>query len=679
MIITHNMMAENAGRYMDIVGKNKSLRSERLASGYRINRSADDAASLAISEKMRGQIQGLTQGSENVQDGCSLIDTADGALAEQAGILQRIRELTIEAYNDTYTQSDRLQIQMEVDAHLKELDRIAKETEFNTLKILQGNKKTVSVTTETIEPEEGYHYETKIISTKKEIPEWFKKDCDMNLKENNDKVSEKAKQSLQDYVIINENKVDPSKPEKFYGPKDKIPAGFKGDYIREWTETLKDNYSAVVSFNGIADCNNKTSLLEKLGDLAGVALAYNCATCDSRAQGFYFDSDDVKVSYIHTLEDLDGKKKGDKYWGGVSGYSNDLKRIDLQTYINLAGGLYDNEEAYNENKGDSTKTYAEYVEETAKNIAKGIAGEIIKRNPSDHFIRVTDDEKNPYNVVFYDFREKDTTETTLEGDAIGNAYVDFAMQTKVENKPVVVEHVNEEYNGLYIQVAANTDQGVIVDLPDTTLAGLGLEGYTVFREGYCSAGKDEMYDPLFLEGATHLGGNKWYNSNVGGHIEEQTKTISGTRVIQEYTMKLVHPGGTNANGERVNPKYETVVTGSRTESYSYTSTVSSVVGGYLATFTVYGPDTLLRVDRAMERVSKARSDLGAMRNRLEHAYLNDTNSAENLQAAESKMRDADYADEMVSYSASNILQQVSQSMLAQANNSRDGILALLTA
>lgn len=316
MIITHNMMAENAGRYMDIVGKNKSLRSERLASGYRINRSADDAASLAISEKMRGQIQGLTQGSENVQDGCSLIDTADGALAEQAGILQRIRELTIEAYNDTYTQSDRLQIQMEVDAHLKELDRIAKETEFNTLKILQGNKKTVSVTTETIEPEEGYHYETKIISTKKEIPEWFKKDCDMNLKENNDKVSEKAKQSLQDYVIINENKVDPSKPEKFYGPKDKIPAGFKGDYIREWTETLKDNYSAVVSFNGIADCNNKTSLLEKLGDLAGVALAYNCATCDSRAQGFYFDSDDVKVSYIHTLEDLDGKKKGDKYWGG---------------------------------------------------------------------------------------------------------------------------------------------------------------------------------------------------------------------------------------------------------------------------------------------------------------------------------------------------------------------------
>ncbi len=676
MIIMHNMMAENAGRHMDIVGKNQSLRSERLASGYRINRSADDAASLAISEKMRGQIRGLTQGSENVQDGCSLIDTADGALAEQAGILQRIRELTIEAYNDTYTQSDRLQIQMEVDAHLKELDRIAKETEFNTLKILQGNRKTVSVTTEVIEPTEPYYYKSEIISTKKVMPEWFKKSCDMNLVEKNNRVKN-AKQSLQDYVIINENSTDPSKPEKFYGPKDKVPAGHENSYVREWTESLEDNYSAVVSFEGIAECNDKTTLLQRLGDLAGVALAYNCATCDNRAQGFYFDSDDLKVSRIDTLEDLDDKKHGVQY--GYSSFAKDLKRIDLQTYINLAGGLYDDEETYDKNKGDSTKTYTEYLQDAAENIAKGITGEIIQSNPSEHFIRITDDEDNPYNVVFYDFREKDTTETTLEGDAIGNAYVNFIMQTQVESKPTVVEHVNEEYHGLYIQVAANTDQGVMVDLPDTTLAGLGLEGYTVFREGYCSAGKNEMYDPSFLEGAEHLGGNKWYNSNVGGRVVQHTETISGTRVIRELETKLVFPGGTNEDGERLSPRYTTVVKSETTEPYSYTSTVSRIEGGHPATFTIYEPDTLLRVDRAMERVSKARSDLGAMRNRLEHAHLNDTNSAENLQAAESKMRDADYADEMVSYSASNILQQVSQSMLAQANNSRDGILALLTA
>lgn len=677
MIIMHNMMAENAGRQMNIVGKNRSLRSERLASGYRINRSADDAASLAISEKMRGQIRGLMQGSENVQDGCSLIDTADGALAEQASILQRIRELTIQAYNDTYTQGDRLQIQKEVDAHLKELDRIAKETEFNTLKILQGNKKTVSVTTEVIEPEEEYHYETEIVTTKKVIPDWFKSTCDMNLVEKNSRVGNGVKQSLNDYVIINENKVDPSKPEKFYGPEDKIPAGFTGEYAGGWTEALTDNYSAVVSFEGIAECDNKNKLLERLGDLSGVALAYNCATCSSRAQGFYFDSDDVNVSSIYSLEDLDGKNKGVQY-GYYYGYSNDLKRINLQSYINMAGKLYD-EETYNEKNGNSAISYADYLKEEAGKIAKSIAKEIAGKNPSDHFIRIISDEEHPYNVVFYDFREKGTTETDLAGDAIGNAYVDFIMQKQVKSEPVVVEHVDEEYHSLYIQVAANTDQGVDIDLPDTTLAGLGLEGYTVFREGYCSAGKNEMYDPSFLEGAEYLGDNRWYNSSVGGRVVQHTETVSGTRVIMEYQTKLIHPGGTNANGERVNPQYSTEVTGSRSEPYSYTTTVSRVEGGYPATFTVYKPDTLLRVDRAIERVSKARSDLGAMRNRLEHAHLNDDNSAENLQAAESKMRDANYADEMVSYSASNILQQVSQSMLAQANNSRDGILALLNA
>ena len=111
---------------------------ERLSSGLRINRGADDAAGLTISEKLRGQIKGLNRAILNAQDGISLIQTAEGALNEDASILNRIRELTIQSSNDTLTTNDRLEIQREVDQLVDEMDRIANSTEFNTKKLLDG-------------------------------------------------------------------------------------------------------------------------------------------------------------------------------------------------------------------------------------------------------------------------------------------------------------------------------------------------------------------------------------------------------------------------------------------------------------------------------------------------------------------------------------------------------------
>lgn len=116
---------------------------------------------------------------------------------------------------------------------------------------------------------------------------------------------------------------------------------------------------------------------------------------------------------------------------------------------------------------------------------------------------------------------------------------------------------------------------------------------------YCSAGKNEMYDQEIIDGAEYLGGNKWYNPNIGGHMVESKETISGTRVIMEYETVLVHPGGTNADGERVNPKYSSQVKSQKTESYSYTVTTTRMEGGHQAAFTVYKPGTLFRVDRAI--------------------------------------------------------------------------------
>jgi len=132
-------MAMNAYRNLSATNNAGSKALEKLSSGLRINRAGDDAAGLAISEKMRGQIRGLTQASRNAQDGISLIQTAEGGLNETHSILQRMRELVVQAANDTNTKDDRAQIQQEIDALKKEINRIASTTQFNTRNLINGS------------------------------------------------------------------------------------------------------------------------------------------------------------------------------------------------------------------------------------------------------------------------------------------------------------------------------------------------------------------------------------------------------------------------------------------------------------------------------------------------------------------------------------------------------------
>lgn len=131
MVIKHNRSAAYAQREMNIVTEHKQKSAERLSSGYRINRAADDAAGLSISEKLRWQVRGLGKASNNIQDGISLIQVADGALNEAQAVLQRMRELAVQAANDTNTDADRGAIQQEIDQLRQEVDRIAKTTTFN--------------------------------------------------------------------------------------------------------------------------------------------------------------------------------------------------------------------------------------------------------------------------------------------------------------------------------------------------------------------------------------------------------------------------------------------------------------------------------------------------------------------------------------------------------------------
>ena len=145
MVVQHNMQAANASRMLNITSQNQAKSTEKLSSGYRINRAADDAAGLSISEKMRKQIRGLTQASTNAEDGVSAVQTAEGALTEVHSMLQRMNELAVQASNGTNSESDRSSIQDEINQLTTEIDRVAETTKFNETYLLKGDYGTKTI------------------------------------------------------------------------------------------------------------------------------------------------------------------------------------------------------------------------------------------------------------------------------------------------------------------------------------------------------------------------------------------------------------------------------------------------------------------------------------------------------------------------------------------------------
>ena len=140
MVVQHNLQAMNANRMLGINAQANASSTEKLSSGYRVNRAADDAAGLAISEKMRKQIRGLTQASSNAEDGISCVQTAEGALAEVQDMLQRMNELCVQAANGTNSETDRQYIQDELDQLVTEIDRVSETTKFNEIYLLKGDE-----------------------------------------------------------------------------------------------------------------------------------------------------------------------------------------------------------------------------------------------------------------------------------------------------------------------------------------------------------------------------------------------------------------------------------------------------------------------------------------------------------------------------------------------------------
>ncbi|MDA3956490.1 MAG: flagellin, partial [Oceanispirochaeta sp.] len=161
MIINHNMSAINSNRQLAVSQAETAKNMEKLSSGLRINKAADDASGLAVSEKMRSQIRGLNQAEKNIQNGVSFIQTTEGYLQETQDILHRVRELSVQASNGIYTAEDRMQIQVEVSQLVDEMNRIASHAQFNGMNLLTGRFAETSATGDVMQLQVGANMDQK--------------------------------------------------------------------------------------------------------------------------------------------------------------------------------------------------------------------------------------------------------------------------------------------------------------------------------------------------------------------------------------------------------------------------------------------------------------------------------------------------------------------------------------
>lgn len=322
MVIQHNMSVLNTGIALKDTRLKVAKSTEKLSSGYRINRSADDAAGLEISEKMRKKIRGLERGMKNVQDGISLCQVADGALNEVTDIIQRVRELSIQAYNGTNSKSDRETIQDEIDQCIEELDRVFETTKFNEVYIFHHGER---VEGDTFHPES--HIVQEHVYTLKDIPSWLQindKSVDPGTHPKIEKHPGYLSGKTQDlngimkhdfeYGVDDQGK---KKYIKFYFGNDQgtTADGYRwaGDFIKNdigtdayqalmtpgnafydyiskhldtgnnytgWTPTLDDNVSAKLDFSKLAEITDASDLYNKLAELVGVELGFPCGSCD---------------------------------------------------------------------------------------------------------------------------------------------------------------------------------------------------------------------------------------------------------------------------------------------------------------------------------------------------------------------------------------------------------------
>ena len=578
MVVQHNLQAMNANRMLGITTKEASGSTEKLSSGYRINRAADDAAGLAISEKMRKQIRGLSQASSNAEDGISCVQTAEGALAEVQDMLQRMNELAVQAANGTNSATDRQYIQDEFDQLIEEIDRVAETTKFNETYLLKGD--------DTKPTKNMYITNYSVTYTKNDLPNNIKGiDYKTNyVGTNNIYIVSSSIYSTSSNISLTGNKIQ------------------HGDDITKYMEKVKAG-------------NTKDT--NKAG-----------ATLNTTSY----------VAFVNVELDSDVQKGSN---GNVNGHGQTNVTKDLST-DGTTSTVRANRDLFIYNTANSTVT------------------RITEGTDMTEYLNTDNTMKDKYrlvDVLYGDEKKVDSkaaTSTRVQTSITNNqpfAWTDNYLERDVSSKQLydadgqIVSGValnkffdeNGNYKGgLYTSAQARAIDEVFANANDPRakqLKDIGGNVTAATINAYITQSSTQVAAALDVE--LHAGSDSDRNNKV--QVELSTLTAAGLGIdkLASYNIGIVDSTGNNAT------------------------------------------DAIDVIADALNMVSRQRSALGAVQNRLEHTIKNLDNVVENTTSAESAIRDTDMAEEMVKYSNSNILQQAGQSMLAQANQANQGVLSLL--
>jgi flagellin len=548
---------------------NASKSMERLSSGMRINRAGDDAAGLAISEKMRGQIRGLKQAQRNAQDGISLIQTAEGALNETHAILQRMRELATQAATDTNEAQDRSEIQKEINQLTSEINRIGNTTEFNKKTLLNGDFSSKYVTSpEVVTPGTPVNVEKAI---------------DQTIAVGEEPITWSDEASASEFEI------------GFAGTADN---GF------DWAnlDTAEDNKLVItrvgenftVDFAGTDRTGPDGKKLIIDAELVSFDPETSTYSYNNQGISFSFTSADVEgwANGASVTLDLSKAATGNSVVGEHTSLAEKVELTIAGTTGDAVATMSPIEVVQSGSLQTVDKLDIEWDQATNTFTATSSAG---ATQVSQVTFSLSAGETLNYDNDGISFTFTATGDTTGDGNIKGT----FNLKTETVTTTVggsVTPAVTEDRSMLF-QIGANENQSMALDISDMRAASLGLTG-----------------------------------------------TGAG------YTVDKNVTNGTNNE---------------------------AVESGLDVSNATNAASAITTIDNAIASVSSERSKLGAIQNRLEHTIANLGTSAENLQAAESRIRDLDMAEEIMAFTKNNILQQAATAMLAQANMAPQSVLQLL--
>ena len=725
MVVQHNLRAMNSNRMLGLTANVQAKSTEKLSSGYKINRAADDAAGLSISEKMRKQIRGLSQASLNAQDGISAVQTAEGALNEVQDMLQRMNELAVKAANGTMSESDRSYIQNEIDQLTTEIDRVAETTKFNETYLLKGVEGTETVETAAsieVAYDKGITGE-KTLEWKAGGPALFatKEGKSVAVTEQNykDFFSADVKTEVDKVTIAKDSQLYNDQGDRISADaaKDILNAGGKVFNNTGTRAVLNDSFELTqkkavegVDYNFTAAKGATVTL-----DLSGV----NAAATTREIAG-----KDVKT--LTTAQDIYDALNGDTTVTNKYDLTFDAtsKKLTLTTkvadqYTTTAGDVA--AAAFTGDIVDGT-TLASKSETTAGNIAsvelknasalyeEDEADENTTLADSDAYVAALKADGDLYtSATYYDAKDGrtvyDIDGNVMDADAIttefkrqqANPTTTLQMFTTSPTEAeegtdytseTVTKDIISVKDGYEIYSAnANENNQFGAQKVDTKVTNFdnnfSIESDLLYAKDasdptkYNTVSAEELKN-FFDEDGTYKGG--LFKKNAAG-----TQTEVGAEQIDDY----VDWNKTDASTEEVavrNVLTLSLQVGADSTVENKISVDIESMGAEnlgVAGLKVDGKDStnadaaVETIAAAIEKVSAQRSALGAVQNRLEHTIANLDNVVENTTAAESQIRDTDMATEMVKFSNNNILAQAGQAMLAQANQANQGVLSLL--